>query len=115
MSEIGNKAVMAANIKKHLQLRGMNRQELADAVGAPYSTVCEWVSGNAYPRIDKIEKMANLFGVAKSDLIEIKFAAPEWSDEQAKENHDIFMGLTKNQRAEALRFLRFLANSKESD
>ena len=32
----------------------------------------EWVKGKKYPRIDKIEILANYFGILKSDLIEDK-------------------------------------------
>ena len=35
-----------------------------------YSTVRDWTNGRAYPRIDKIEMLANYFGIQKSDLIE---------------------------------------------
>ena len=30
----------------------------------------DWINGRTYPRIDKIEKMAQYFGVQKSDLVE---------------------------------------------
>ena len=30
----------------------------------------DWVKGNSYPRIDKIELMANYFGISKADLVE---------------------------------------------
>ena len=35
-----------------------------------YSTVLDWVNAKTYPRIDKIELMANYFGIEKADLIE---------------------------------------------
>ena len=35
-----------------------------------YSTLSDWINGNKYPRIDKIEILANYFGIEKSDLIE---------------------------------------------
>ena len=33
-------------------------------------TFSDWVNAKTYPRIDKIEKMAQYFGIEKSDLIE---------------------------------------------
>ena len=36
----------------------------------PYSTLTDWMNANKYPRINNIEKMADYFGVSKSDLIE---------------------------------------------
>ena len=37
-----------------------------------YFTFCDWVNGKKYPRMDKIEILANYFGILKSDLIEEK-------------------------------------------
>lgn len=72
MGSIGNKRIMADNLLYYLEKKGISQKELADIVGAAPSTVSEWVKGNKYPRIDKIELMANYFGILKSDLIEDK-------------------------------------------
>lgn len=69
-SNLGNKTTMAKNIRRYLQKRGMNITQLADAIDTPYSTVNNWCNENSYPRIDKIERMAKLFGVSKADLVE---------------------------------------------
>lgn len=71
-----NRSVMANNIKNHMANMGINRQDLCAAIKVPYSTVSEWVNGKKYPRIDKIEAMANYFGCEKSDLIEEKQKKP---------------------------------------
>ena len=39
---------------------------MCDALGVKYTTFTDWVKGNSYPRIDKIELMANYFGISKS-------------------------------------------------
>lgn len=51
-------------------MSGKHRKEIASALGVPYSTLTDWVNGNKYPRIDNIEKIADYFGVSKSDVIE---------------------------------------------
>jgi transcriptional regulator with XRE-family HTH domain len=33
-------------------------------------TFSDWVNAKTYPRIDKIELMANYFGISKADLVE---------------------------------------------
>ena len=43
---------------------------MCEALGVKYTTLTDWVNGNSYPRIDKIEMMANFFGIEKSDLVE---------------------------------------------
>lgn len=70
MSAIGNKGIFSRNLKKYIEASGKNRSELADIWGFPYSTVSDWVSGKKYPRIDRIEVMADYFGISKSELIE---------------------------------------------
>lgn len=70
MSNLGNKETMGKNIQYYLDLNRKTRQEVCNALGFKYSTFTDWINGNTYPRIDKIEKMANYFGIKKSDLVE---------------------------------------------
>lgn len=70
MSSIGNKQVMAENITYYMNKKGIDRSKLCEDLNLKYSTVSEWLSAKKYPRIDSIEKMANYFGIAKSQLIE---------------------------------------------
>lgn len=70
MSDLGNKVVFSENLKYYIEKSGKDRRKLAEIWGFPYSTVTEWVNGKKYPRIDKIEIMANYFGITKADLIE---------------------------------------------
>jgi repressor LexA len=53
-----------------------SRKEVADALGISYYTFSDWVNGKKYPRMDKVEKLANYFGILKSDLIEDKQKQP---------------------------------------
>lgn len=70
MSGLGNKDILSKNLRYYIEKSGKDRRELAEIWGFPYSTVTEWVNGKKYPRIDRIEIMANYFGILKSDLIE---------------------------------------------
>lgn len=76
MAWVENKKVMAKNINRLLNLKGKTRKEACADMGITYSTFTEWASGRKYPRIDKIEIMANYFNVEKSELIEDKTPAP---------------------------------------
>jgi transcriptional regulator with XRE-family HTH domain len=64
--------VFARNLKKYMDQSGKNQKELAEIVGVTAPTFNEWVNGKKYPRIDKIQKLADYFGILKSDLIEDK-------------------------------------------
>lgn len=65
-----NKQIMAEHIKEKLNQNGMTAKEFSEKLGFKYTTVLDWIHAKTYPRIDKIEKMANFFGVDKADLIE---------------------------------------------
>ena len=84
MSSIGNKAIFSKNLKYYIEKSGKDRRALAEEWGFPYSTVTEWVNGKKYPRIDRIEIMADYFGILKSDLIEDKL-----TEEKEKDNEII--------------------------
>lgn len=70
MSNIGNKETLSKNLKYYIEKSGKDRRELAEIWGFPYSTITEWINAKKYPRIDRIEIMAEYFGILKSDLIE---------------------------------------------
>lgn len=70
MNALGNKRVMAQNIKMYMEDKGISRKEFCKRLGLAYSTVTDWLNAEKYPRIDKIELMANFFGVSKADLVE---------------------------------------------
>lgn len=69
-SNLGNKEIMSRNIKKQISKRGLNAKDFANDIGFKYTTVLDWLNAKTYPRIDKIEMMANYFNIEKSDLVE---------------------------------------------
>ena len=72
MSDKRNKEIMAKNIKRYMDMKGVTNQQLCDALNFKYTTFMDWIKGVTYPRIGKVEAMANYFGCEKSDLIEEK-------------------------------------------
>lgn len=72
MSNIGNKQIMAKNLMRYIEKSGKTQKELSEIVGVATSTFNDWVKAKKYPRIDKIEILADYFGILKSDLIEDK-------------------------------------------
>lgn len=67
---LGNKEIMAKNIRRYLELNDMTQTDLCNALNLKFMTVSDWVNAKSYPRIDKIELMANYFGISKADLVE---------------------------------------------
>lgn len=64
-----NRIEMGRNIKKYLALNGMNAQELANKLGVSKGTMSGWINGRYFPRIDYIERMSEIFGITKGELI----------------------------------------------
>ena len=67
-----SKIIMAQNIKRYMELKGVTNQQLCEDLGFKYTTFMDWIKAVTYPRIGKIEAMAQYFGCEKSDLIEKK-------------------------------------------
>ena len=76
-----NKKIMARNIKMHMEQKGVTNQQLCEDLGFKYTTFLDWIKAVTYPRIGKIEAMADYFGILKSDLIEEKL-----TEEKEKDN-----------------------------
>lgn len=72
MSNNKSKEIFSANLENLMSSRGIDRNKLCSDLGLKYTTVRDWLKGITYPRIGKIELLADYFGVNKSDLIEDK-------------------------------------------
>ena len=89
MSELGNKEIIANNIEFYMNLYKKSRMDMCRLLDVSYSTFADWVNAKKYPRIDKIEMMARIFNVKKSDLVEKptekknKFLVPVFGDVSA--------------------------------
>ena len=116
MSGLGNKEIMARNIQYYMALKGKSRKEVCEAIGVKYTTFTDWVKGSAYPRIDKIELMAQYFGITKSDLVEedrfsdVPTLSPDESDLV-----DTYRQLTSPNQKKVTRYASALLDTQEGD
>lgn len=69
---LGNKQVMAKNISRLMKENNIGRKKLSDDLKVKYTTLSDWINAKTYPRIDKIELLADYFKVSKADLVEDK-------------------------------------------
>ena len=90
-----NKRIMANNIKRYMEKKGVTNQQLCDALDFKYTTFMDWIKGVTYPRIGKVEAMANYFGCEKSDLIEEKEKSTEQDDGLSKEKLELIESIKK--------------------
>ena len=114
-----NKNVFASNLKRYMEVKGKSRNDISEALGISYFTVSDWVNGKKYPRMDKVEMLANYFGIQKSDLIEIKEEnnSPEELvlSEGEKMLLDLFRLIPEDQQQYFLEMGRVYANSLKKD
>lgn len=83
MKNLENKEIFSRNLQYYMNKHNIDRNMLCDKLGFKYMTVSDWINSKSYPRIDKIEKLANFFNINKSDLIEDKLSTTTLSkDEQ---------------------------------
>lgn len=69
------------NIKRHRLALGFTQERLGEQVGVTGKAVSAWELGMKTPRMGAIERMAQLFGISKSALIED--TGPFYSDSVA--------------------------------
>lgn len=70
MSDLGNKEIFAKNLRYYMNLNHKDRNDISRDLELPYTTVTSWYNAEFYPRIDKIQLLANYFCIQKSDLVE---------------------------------------------
>lgn len=71
------KTIFAKNLNYYMNKDDINTAELSRALSYSFTTVSDWVHGRKYPRMDKVQAIADYFGIMKSDLTEEKTPASE--------------------------------------
>ncbi|HCA7054766.1 TPA: helix-turn-helix transcriptional regulator, partial [Staphylococcus pseudintermedius] len=56
---LGNKEVMSKNIRRLMKENNVDRKQLSTDLKVKYTTLSDWINAKTYPRIDKIELLAN--------------------------------------------------------
>jgi transcriptional regulator with XRE-family HTH domain len=103
-----HKVIFSKNLKKYMALSGKSRKEICEALGYSYFTFSDWVTGKKMPRMDKVEQLANYFGILKSDLIEEKKTATENSSGVSEAKQKLFDLAESCSDEEATRLLQMM-------
>ncbi|GEP75041.1 helix-turn-helix domain-containing protein [Weissella thailandensis] len=70
MANNKSKQIFADNLRYYMNKNGKNGINIIDDLNIKNSTFYNWLSAETYPRIDKIELLADYFGITKADLVE---------------------------------------------
>lgn len=65
-----NKQIFAKNFNYYLAINNKNQSDIVQDLKLTASTVSDWANGKKYPRVDKMQMLADYFGILKSDLTE---------------------------------------------
>lgn len=63
------KLKFAQNLKNIMQKRNKTQSDLVKDLSFRQATVSDWLNGKKYPRMDKVEKLANYLGVSINELL----------------------------------------------
>ena len=74
------KKVFSKNLRYQLIIHEKQPVDIVNDLKIPFSTVSNWINGLKFPRMGKVEMLANYFGIEKSDLIEEKKGEQSASD-----------------------------------
>ncbi len=72
MADEEQKRIFAKNLNKYISLSNKTQKEIADAIDVSPQTFNTWCQGIALPRMGKVQRLADYFGIGKTDLIDEK-------------------------------------------
>lgn len=64
------KQIFASNFNHQLKINGKSQKDIMEFLNVSSGTVSDWSTGKKYPRIDKIQRIADYLGIYKSELTE---------------------------------------------
>ena len=72
MNESAFNNSFAQNLKFYLKQANMTQADLAEYMNVSTASISNWCTGNKIPRMDKVDKLCELFDINRTDLIEDK-------------------------------------------
>ncbi len=105
-TDLGNKEIFSRNLIRYLENSGKTQKEVAKAVGVSTGTFCDWTKGRSYPRMNKVQLLAEFFGIKKSDLVEDVNIIKESVSNKEQEVLDLFHKVPEEKREFVLSLIR---------
>ena len=110
-TNLGNNEIFSRNLLRYLDDSGKTQAEVAEAIGVSPGTFCDYVKGRSYPRMDKVQKLADYFGITKADLVEEKDLEQEKIELEDKEVLELFHKVPVEKRELVLSMIRTLVEN----
>lgn len=72
MTDEEQKRIFANNLNRYISLNQKQQIDVAKDLGINPTTFNMWCKGNSMPNVGKIQRLADYFGIGKSDLTDLK-------------------------------------------
>ena len=69
MSEQEIITIISENIKAFMRRKGLTQIQVADYIGISEAAVSAWCNGKKTPRMNKIDKLCELFGCTRTEIM----------------------------------------------
>ena len=114
MNEITyDKRIFAANLRRLMRAHGEKQVDVARLLGVTKSSVSAYCSGEQMPRMDKLEQLAQHYGVARAALIESGEApAAAAAEPPLTPIEAVYEALNDEGQTELLRYGRYLGTQE---
>lgn len=80
MTDSEQKRIFSKNLRYYIDYNGKQQKEVAEDLGVNPSTLNMWCKGNSIPGMGKIQRIADYFGIGKSDLVDDKLDSDPYFD-----------------------------------
>lgn len=115
MTDEEQKKIFGKNLSRYVALSGKDQKEIAKDLGYAPTTFNTWCVGKIIPSMGKVQRIADYFGIGKSDLLDDRL-----SEENANIDFDLLVNddtrsilieynsLDKNHKEQLKKYLQFL-------
>lgn len=105
MEDNKQRKLIASNIRKYLTINKMSQKDLSEEIGIRPSTMSDYMNLRATPSHGVIQKIADVFGVGKSDIDTTYKTEDENIDPDIRTLNRAALDMTPEQRKEAIKVL----------
>ena len=74
MTDVEQREIFGRNLSRYVALSGKEQKEVAKDLGYAATTFNTWCVGKVIPSMGKVQKIADYFGIGKSDLLDDKYS-----------------------------------------
>ncbi|MDT0692721.1 helix-turn-helix domain-containing protein [Staphylococcus hyicus] len=108
MEQKSARKILSENLEQLMKEHNITQVELSEAIGVSQSTISNWLKEIKYPRISKVQQLADYFNVPKSHITEDRTVHQE-----TIAAHFDKEDLTEEEMEEVRQFIEFIKNRKK--